>query len=89
MDLETINPDSVEAIDVVVANILASPLIGMASPIAARVNGGCMLALSGILSEQVDEVLEAYQPWIEFDEPVTKQQDDQSWARLTGRRIEG
>ncbi len=48
-----------------------------------------MLALSGILSEQVDEVLEAYRAWIEFDEPDTKQPSGQTWARLTGRRIEG
>ncbi len=75
--------------DVVVANILANPLIELAEPIARRVNGGCVLALSGILSEQVDQVLEAYRPWIEFDEPVTRQQDAQTWARLTGRRIEG
>jgi ribosomal protein L11 methyltransferase len=75
--------------DVVVANILANPLIELAGPIAERVNGGCVLALSGILSEQVDQVLEAYRPWIEFDEPVTREQDAQTWARLTGRRIEG
>ncbi len=74
---------------VVVANILANPLIELAEPIAGRVNGGCVLALSGILSEQVDQVLEAYRPWIEFDEPVTRQHDAQIWARLTGRRIEG
>lgn len=75
--------------DVIVANILANPLIELAEPIARRVNGGCLLALSGILSEQVDQVLEAYRPWIEFDEPVTRQHDAQTWARLTGRRIEG
>jgi len=75
--------------DVVVANILANPLTELAGPIAERVNGGCVLALSGILSEQVDQVLEAYRPWIEFDEPVTREQDAQTWARLTGRRIEG
>ncbi len=75
--------------DVVVANILANPLIELAEPIAGRVNGGCLLALSGMLSEQVDQVLEAYRPWIEFDEPVTRPQDAQTWARLTGRRIEG
>jgi len=75
--------------DVVVANILANPLIELAAPIAGRVNGGCVLALSGILSEQVDQVIEAYRPWIEFDEPVSRQQDAQTWARLTGRRIEG
>jgi len=75
--------------DVVVANILAGPLIQIAESIAAHVAGGCMLALSGILSEQIDEVLSAYQPWIEFDEPVLRRQGGQSWARLTGRRIEG
>jgi ribosomal protein L11 methyltransferase len=75
--------------DVVIANILATPLIDMAERIAGHVNGGCVLALSGILSEQVDQVLEAYRPWIEFDEPVTREQDTQIWARLTGRRIEG
>jgi ribosomal protein L11 methyltransferase len=75
--------------DVVIANILAAPLIDMAELIAGHVNGGCVLALSGILSEQVDQVLEAYRPWIEFDEPVTREQDTQTWARLTGRRIKG
>ena len=75
--------------DVVVANILANPLIELAEPIAGRVNGDCVLALSGILSEQVAQVLEAYRPWIEFDEPVIREQDAQTWARLTGRRIEG
>jgi ribosomal protein L11 methyltransferase len=75
--------------DVVIANILAAPLIDMAELIAERVNDGCVLALSGILSEQVDQVLEAYRPWIEFDQTVTREQDAQTWARLTGRRIKG
>jgi len=75
--------------DVVVANILAGPLIELAETIAGRVKSGCLLALSGILSEQVDEVLAAYRPWIAFDEAVTKEQGGQVWARLTGRRIEG
>jgi ribosomal protein L11 methyltransferase len=64
-------------------------LIQLAESIAAHVAGGCMLALSGILSEQIDDVLGAYRPWIEFDEPVCRQQGGQTWARLTGRRIEG
>jgi ribosomal protein L11 methyltransferase len=85
--------DSAEQVDgifdVVVANILAGPLIQLAESIAAHVAGGCMLALSGILSEQIDDVLGAYRPWIEFDEPVCRQQGGQTWARLTGRRIEG
>jgi ribosomal protein L11 methyltransferase len=75
--------------DVVIANILAGPLIEFAESIAAHVKVGCLLALSGILSEQVGDVLEAYRPWIEFDEPAFREQVGQSWARLNGRRTEG
>jgi ribosomal protein L11 methyltransferase len=75
--------------DVVVANILAAPLIDLAEDIADHVRSGCLLALSGILSEQVGDVLEAYRPWITFDQPVEREQGGQTWARLTGRRTEG
>lgn len=74
--------------DVVVANILAGPLTELAETIAGHVKGGCLLALSGILSEQVEEVLNAYRPWIEFEEPELREQGGQIWARLNGRRIE-
>lgn len=96
MNLETLNPDVVEEIcarhgacSITLTDAGAGPLIGLAEAIAGHVKGSCMLALSGILSEQVDEVLDAYRPWIEFEEPVTREQGGQAWARLTGRRIEG
>ena len=75
--------------DVVVANILAGPIIRPAEPIAHRVKSGCLLALSGILSEQVDAVLDAYKPWIEFEEPAFRVQGGQTWVRLTGARNKG
>ena len=75
--------------DVVVANILAGPIIELAETIAGHVKSGCLLALSGILSEQVNDVLDAYKPWIEFNEPMYREQGGQTWVRLTGRRIEG
>jgi ribosomal protein L11 methyltransferase len=75
--------------DVVVANILAGPIIELAGQIAGHLKSGCLLALSGILSEQVDEVLTAYARWIAFDAPAFREQGGQTWARLTGRRIEG
>ena len=74
--------------DVVVANILAGPLVELAESIVARVKGGCLLALSGILSEQVGDVLNAYSSWIDFEEPEFREQDGQTWARLNGRRTE-
>jgi ribosomal protein L11 methyltransferase len=46
--------------DVVVANILAGTLIELAPQIEAMVRPGGLLALSGILAEQVDDVAAAY-----------------------------
>ena len=46
--------------DVVVANILARPLIELAPAIAAAVTGGGVLVLSGILGVQADRVEAAY-----------------------------
>lgn len=72
--------------DVLVANILAGPLADLRESLVSRLSSGGEIALSGILSEQVDEVLAAYAPWIAFDEPALRSQGTQSWARLSGRR---
>jgi ribosomal protein L11 methyltransferase len=72
--------------DVIVANILAAPLVQFADCITSRLSRGGMLALSGVLCEQAREVRAAYAPWIEFDEPALREQDGQTWSRLTGRR---
>jgi len=72
--------------DVVVANILAGPLVQFAESITSMVSRDGMLALSGVLCEQAPEVMAAYQPWIRFDEPVFREQDGQIWSRLTGTK---
>ncbi len=72
--------------DVVVANILAGPLVQFAESITLTLRRDGMLALSGVLCEQADEVMAAYELWIDFDEPVFKTQDGQIWSRLTGKR---
>jgi len=72
--------------DVVVANILAKPLVQFAESITSALAGHGMLALSGVLCEQASSVMAAYEPWIAFDEPVFREQDGQTWARLTGSR---
>ena len=72
--------------DVVVANILAGPLVEFAESITSRLTGRGMLALSGVLCEQAESVMAAYSPWIEFDEPAFREQDGQTWSRLMGTR---
>jgi ribosomal protein L11 methyltransferase len=68
--------------DIVLANILAKPLIEMSTQISSLVSKGGDLVLSGILEEQAESVMSAYQPFISMTEPV--QQED--WIRLEGIR---
>ena len=74
--------------DIVVVNILAGPIVELAESITTRLSSGGKLALSGILSEQVDGVLAAYGPSVVFDQPAYRSQGDQVWARLSGKRRE-
>lgn len=73
-------PDTM--VDIMLANILAQPLIGLAPRLAAKVKPGGDIVLSGILSNQSREVMEAYEPWFIMDEPEQREE----WIRLTGRR---
>jgi len=66
--------------DIVLANILAKPLIDMAEQICALVVSGGQLVLSGILYEQAESVINAYQEQIIF-KPLVQQED---WIRLDG-----
>lgn len=68
--------------DVVVANILAGTLIDNADMICALSKPGGKIALSGILTGQADEVLEAFPGRVEFDPPVVLNE----WVLLTGTR---
>ncbi len=86
LDLETASTGIDGRYDFVVANILAGPLVELAPTIAAAVHVDGQLALSGVLAEQVEQVTAAYAQWFEFDEPVFKPQDGQTWARLSGTR---
>ena len=66
--------------DLVLANILAKPLIDLSEQICALLVSGGQLVLSGILHEQADSVMAAYRNHITFNPPV--QQED--WIRLDG-----
>jgi ribosomal protein L11 methyltransferase len=68
--------------DVVLANILSGPLIGLAPGIAPRCRAGAALALAGMLARQADEVAQAYRPWFDIG-PVAERD---GWTLLAGRR---
>jgi len=68
--------------DVLVANILAAPLIGLADEFAKLLRPGGRIALSGILEEQADAVAAAYSGYIAFE--AAEVRDD--WVRLSGTR---
>jgi ribosomal protein L11 methyltransferase len=66
--------------DIVVANILSSPLKLMAPMLSGRVAPGGSLILSGVLARQAEEVAEAYAPFIKLG--VWAEQD--GWVALHG-----
>lgn len=79
--LNVMLPDALPAAhyDIVVANILAQPLIVLAPLLARRAE---RIALSGILEAQADEVARAYGAW--FDMHVAEREE--GWALLAGAR---
>jgi len=66
--------------DIVVANILSSPLKLMAPMLSGRIAPAGRLVLSGILARQADEVVAAYAPFIEL--AVWGERD--GWVALAG-----
>ncbi|MDH4107729.1 MAG: 50S ribosomal protein L11 methyltransferase [Gammaproteobacteria bacterium] len=72
--------DAGSGYDLVVANILAGPLVELASTLVAGLARGGRLLLSGILTTQVDQVRAVYEAWIDFDPPAVSAE----WALLSG-----
>lgn len=79
---EQITLKKISQADVVLANILAGPLISLAAYLSALVKPGGQILLSGILEEQADSVSLAYQPWFEL-KPLTSRD---GWVRINGHR---
>lgn len=71
--------------DIVVANILAGPLVELSESISGHCKIGGQMALSGILDKQADNTREAYLEWFDMDEPVYQEE----WSRLTGIKNSG
>jgi ribosomal protein L11 methyltransferase len=68
--------------DVVLANILSGPLIGLAPALAPRTRSGGALVLAGMLARQADEVAQAYRPWFDIGPAAERE----GWTLLVGRR---
>jgi ribosomal protein L11 methyltransferase len=87
-EIEFFLPDSfaesqhaTQRFDIVVANILSSPLKLMAPMLSGRVADGGSLILSGVLARQAEEVAAAYAPFIKLG--VWAEQE--GWVALHGR----
>ena len=68
--------------DVVLANLLAGPLIALAPELARRCRPGGEVLLAGLLDAQAAEVADAYRPW--FDVGIAARRE--GWTTLAGNR---
>ena len=84
--IQGVSPEQFKAepADVVLANILAGPLVELAPLLGASVRPGGDLVLSGILEEQFEEVKRAYQ--VDFPDMEMKLMDN--WVLLTGKKLD-
>lgn len=70
-------------VDVLLANILASPLIELAPRLIAQVKPGGLIVLSGILNTQAESVSSAYTAVCEILEVV----EQEEWVRIVARKL--
>lgn len=77
-------PDALPAFqaDLILANIVAGPLVALAPDFAARSRAGAPIVLSGILEAQIEAVAAAYAPHYERIDTTVRE----GWARLVARR---
>ncbi len=82
--IHTVLPELLPSLqaDVLVANILALPLIELASLFANLVKPGGDIVLSGILNEQCEMIITAYANYFDLNEPTTLDE----WICLSGKR---
>jgi ribosomal protein L11 methyltransferase len=82
--LAVARPEQVPTIpaEVVVANILAAPLLELAPTLAGLAAPNAELGLSGILGHQAARVADGYLPYFVMESPETRDE----WVLLAGRR---
>ena len=70
-----------ESFDIILANILATPLIAIVQDVRRRLRRGGQIVLSGILATQAETVSSVYKVYFNMD--ALEQKGD--WVRLSGR----
>lgn len=69
--------------DILIANILAGPLVELSPTFKQLTKQGSLLALSGILAEKEQSILDAYQPEFAFNNI----EHDEDWIRCDAQHI--
>lgn len=82
VNAQLVSEFQVKAADLLLANILANPLMELAKSFSDMLKPGANLVISGILQEQADEVLNSYMAWFDMNPPKTQDQ----WVMLSGCR---
>ncbi len=80
--IHTQDEGQLDKVDLLIANILANPLVGLCEHFSNLVKQGGEIALSGILKDQLPIVLEAYGEYFETLEVEKKDE----WCRVNGKR---
>jgi ribosomal protein L11 methyltransferase len=75
-------PADIGPVDLMLANILAGPLVELAPQLAKLTKAMGTIVLSGILAEQSHEVLTAYSHYFKMEKPTRLD----GWVRLVGIR---
>lgn len=79
------HPENIDSsgVDLLVANILAGPLVELASRFASLVRPGGQILLSGILKTQLEALQSSYRPFFELD-PASYRDE---WVCVSGYRL--
>ena len=83
-EVDFVLPDDMQPteVDVVVANILSSPLKLLAPALSGYCRSGGRIVLSGVLAEQAEEVSACYASWFDMNPPRFMD----NWSLLTGTK---
>ncbi|MBM88515.1 MAG: 50S ribosomal protein L11 methyltransferase [Gammaproteobacteria bacterium] len=77
-------PDALPKIqaDILIANILAEPLVNLSAKFAKMVKPNGHIALSGLLEEQIPLLVRCYENWFDIGPPII----ENDWVLLAGTR---